>query len=235
MATLTILAALMAASPIAADTTLKFTGDLGFVNTTGNTEITTMNVGERIEFAPGAWGVVQTFSVIYGRTDGEVSTSLWRGTLRGDRTIASKVKFYVLGEADRNTFAGISSRYNLGAGIATTLLESETDKLGVELGAGYVWQNAVAPAVDQEFSAGRAAARYDRKLGEKAAFMQVVELLPNFKTSEDLRINSETAITAPIMNGLSMKASYIIRYDGLPEPDFKKTDRILTTGVQVTF
>ena len=27
----------------------------------------------------------------------------------------------------------------------------------------------------------------------------------------------------------------LARYDGLPEPTFEKTDRILTTGLQVTF
>jgi hypothetical protein len=31
-----------------------------------------------------------------------------------------------------------------------------------------------------------------------------------------------------------MKASYVIHYAGLPEPGFRKVDRILTTGVQIT-
>src|SRR5690606_39613567 len=66
-----------------------------------------------------------------------------------------------------------------------------------------------------------------------AEFSQTLELLPNFKASDDLRINSETSLSAPIAAGISMKASYTIRHDGLPEPGFEKTDRIFTTGVQI--
>lgn len=215
--------------------TIKFTGDAGFVNTTGNTEISTINVGDKLEFSAGGWGVVQTFAVIYGRSEGETTTSLWRGALRGDRAISARVGAYVLGEFDRNTFAGIRGRYAPSIGLTALLLESPKDKLRAEAGAGYVWQRGVAPAPDQEFSAGRGALLYERLLGAKSKVTQALEFLPNFKAGDDLRINSETAITAPIVTGVAMKASYVIRYDGLPEPGFKTTDRILTTGVQVTF
>ena len=110
-----------------------------------------------------------------------------------------------------------------------------SDQLDLEVGAGYTWQNAVGPAPDREFSVGRAAARYRRALGEKAEFVQVVEFLPNFKEGDDRRVNSETSLSAPITTGIAMKASYVIRYDGLPQPGFETTDRILTTGIQVTF
>ncbi len=214
---------------------MAFTADAGFVNTSGNTDVTTVNVGNTLEFASHGWGVVQKSSVIYGRTDGATSTSLWRGSVRGDRSLASRLAVFVLGEFERNTFAGLSSRYAPSAGLALKAIDTKADKLDLEVGVGYVWQNAVAPGASSEFAAGRAAARYRRSLGEKAQFSQMVEVLPNLKVSGDLRLNSETAMTAPITAGIAMKASYVIRHDGLPEPGFKKTDRILTTGIQVTF
>ncbi len=216
-------------------TTLKFTADAGFVNTSGNSEVTSVNIGNALEVKGEAWTLVQKFSVIYGRTDGETSTSLWRGSVRSDRAISSRLGFYALGEFERNRFAGLSSRYAPSVGLAYAAVRSGRDHLDVEIGAGYVWQNAVAPGGSEEFAAGRGAARYRRTLGEKAEFSQLVEVLPNLKQGDDLRINTETAVSAPITAGIAMKASYVIRHDGLPEPGFKQTDRILTTGIQVTF
>lgn len=229
---LTLLAVLALGVP--ADT-VTLTGDIGFVSTSGNTELTTINIGDKLEFRSDAWAVAQKFSVIYGTTEGETSTSLWRGSLRGDRSLSSRVAFFLLSEFDRNTFAGIGSRYGQSAGVAAKVIAGTRDKLDAELGAGYVWQNAVGGGVDQEFSAGRAALMYRRALSAKATFGQSIEFLPNFKQGDDLRINAETSLTAPISTGIAMKAGYVIRYDGLPEPGFKKTDRILTTGLQVTF
>ena len=230
---LLLIAALAAVAP---DTTrTAFTADAGFVNTAGNTSLTTFNFGNKFEAASPGWAFVQTFSSVVGSSEGETNTSLWRATLRGDRKLSSRVSFYVLSEFDRNRFAGISSRYGESAGLAIGLLEAERTRLRAEAGAGYIWQNATEVGQSRSFAAGRLAGIFEQKIGEKATFSQVVELLPNFKVSEDLRINSETAFTAPIAAGIAMKAGYIIRHDGLPEPDFEKTDRIFTTGVQVAF
>ena len=55
---------------------LLFSGDIGFVNTTGNSEATTLNVGERIEYKTGRLRVAQTLGTVYGRTGGVTNTSL---------------------------------------------------------------------------------------------------------------------------------------------------------------
>lgn len=230
-----MLLALIAVVSMADTTRTSFTADAGFVNTSGNTELTTINVGNKFELASAGWGFVQTFSSVVGRTEGETSTSTWRGALRGDRALSPRLSLYLLSEFDRNRFAGISSRYGQSAGLALKVLEAERSRLSMEAGAGYIWQNAVEVGKSSEFAAGRLAAIFGQKIGAAAEFTQLLELLPNFKVSDDLRINSESAFTAPIAAGISMKAAYVIRHDGLPEEGFKKTDRILTTGLQVSF
>ena len=132
-----------------------------------------------------------------------MNTSLWLASLRGARELSSKVSLFVVTEFDRNTFAGISSRYAPQLGIAAKLVDAEKDKLRAEIGGGYTWQNAVAVGESAEFAAGRGALLYARQLGPKASFGQTLEFLPNFKTSDDLRINSETALTAPLASGVN--------------------------------
>jgi putative salt-induced outer membrane protein YdiY len=59
--------------------------------------------------------------------------------------------------------------------------------------------------------------------------------------SEDYRINSETSVVVPLSTHVAMKASYIVRFDNLPSMNaagtapLLKSDRILSTGIQVSF
>jgi len=100
---------------------LSATLDFGIVNAAGNTEVTTVNVGEELLFGAGPWGGKQTFGVVYGRTDGEVSASLWRGAVRGDRSVGGRLGVYLLVAFDRNTFAGLSRRFEEGVGLVLSV------------------------------------------------------------------------------------------------------------------
>ena len=103
-------ASVMAQAP---DTTkkspVKFTGDVGLVNAAGNSDVTTLNVGDEMDYASGPWKAAQTFSVVYGRNEGVVNTSLWRATLRGDRLLSDRWSVYALTAFDRNTLSSPSS------------------------------------------------------------------------------------------------------------------------------
>ncbi len=63
---------------------------------------------------------------------------------------------------------------------------------------------------------------------------QVVEVLPNFREPEDLRVNTESALVAPLTARIAVKLSYVFRYDGLPEETYLATDRLFTSGLQVS-
>jgi putative salt-induced outer membrane protein YdiY len=62
-----------------------------------------------------------------------------------------------------------------------------------------------------------------------------VEILPDLKVAKNLRFNTETALVASLSANIALKVSYVVHFDNLPEPGFKKSDRLLTSGVQVTF
>ncbi len=230
-----LLASLIAATPADTVKPVKFTTDAGLVSTSGNTDITTISVAEHLEVRNGAWRFDQLFSVISGSTDGEATTSLWSGALRAGRDLSSRISLFALGTYDRNTFAGIESRISPQLGVNVKLVDNDVNKLQAELGASYTWQQSVPPGVDEDFAGGRGAVLYQHNFGPKAKFTQLLAFLPNFQNSADLRINSETALTAPITAGIAMRVGYSIRYDGLPEPGFEDTDRTLTTGIQLTF
>lgn len=211
----------------------ELTGDVGLVNTAGNSDVTTLNVGEKVTHNRGRITVKQNFALLYGRTDGTTTTSQWRTGVRGDLAMSSRLAVFALTGFDRNRFAGIDRRFEEGVGIAFKVLATERTKLDLETGLSMIQQRSTLD-VTNNFSAARAASVFQYNFKPTAYFLQSVEVLPNLEETDDLRVNTETALVAPLSRRLAIKISYVIRYDKLPEPGFEKTDRLLTSGLQVT-
>ena len=211
----------------------ELTGDVGFVNTAGNSEVTTLNVGEKLTHNRGNITVKQHFALLYGRTDGATTTSQWRTGLRGDLALSPTIAVYGLTGFDRNRFAGIERRFEEGVGVAFKLLKTERTRMELEAGLSLTQQRSTLD-VNNNFSAARSAALFQYNFRPTAYLLQTVEVLPNLEETDDLRVNTETALVAPLSRRLAIKISYVIRYDKLPEPGFEKTDRLLTSGLQVT-
>lgn len=222
-------------TPKKAETSLRFTGDAGYVSTTGNSSVQTLNVGYKVAAKVNSWGFNQQFAVVHGKNRGATVTSLWRGSFRADYTVQQGISVYALLSYERNVFAGLKSRVSNNAGVAAVAFEDQRNKVTVEGGVSLTAQRGIAPkGRDLDFLGGRAATAYVRRLGAKATVSQSVELLPNFRERDDIRINSESALLAPITKQVGVKLTYVVRYDGLPEEGYQTTDRLFTSGIQVT-
>lgn len=212
---------------------LKFIGDLGYVSTAGNSSVQTLNLGDRITAKTGDVTFSQQFNVVHGRSKGATVTSLWRASLRTDLAVQPTFGVYASINYERNVFAGLRSRVGNTIGLTAQVVKTERSRLSVEGGMSLTAQRGIAGGRDLDFLGGRAATAYTQQIGAKASISQTVELLPNFRQSEDLRINSESALLAPITKQIAVKLSFSVRYDGLPEPGFLSTDRLFTSGIQV--
>lgn len=215
---------------------VKFTGDLGYVSTAGNSSVQTLNLGNKVTAKFGLITVSQQFSVVHGRSKGKTVSSLYRAALRGDYALQSGFGLYGSINYERNVFAGLASRVATATGVTAQLVADPAHRLTVEGGVSVNAQRSVDPSTrpNQDFLGGRAATAYTHKLGPKASFAQTVELLPNFREGDDLRINTESTIVAPITKEVGVKISYVIRYDGQPQPGFQPTDRLFTSGIQIS-
>jgi putative salt-induced outer membrane protein len=230
--------------------TTSFTGDVGFVNTAGNTRVTTLNVGDKFVANTPDKKIIftQLLAAVYGETDGEKSAENYLGQLRLDYGLGDRFYLFGLTGWDRNTFGGISRRFEETIGLAYKALARPKDELGFEVGLSLFQQrNTVADdlgSFDDNYKAGRLAGLYKHTFQKTSFLSQAIEFLPNFDVSSDWRLNSETAFVAPISTNVALKVGYIVRYDNLPSflPDpnptrerFKKTDRFLTTGITISY
>ena len=219
------------------DTTHRFSGsgDFGLVNAAGNTDVTTLNFGEQLSYAPTkVLHFAQTSAIVYGKTNGVESASLWQANLRGDRDLGNRWGAYALLEFDRNTFASIDRRFQEGVGALYHPIRTATDTLIAELGVGLVEVRSTSDSSSTQ-PIGRVAGVYRRTFAPKAYGEEQLEILPDLQDGKQLRINSATMLVAPLFKNLALKASYVINFDNDPEPGRRKTDRFLTTGVQLSF
>lgn len=214
---------------------VKFTGDAGFVSTSGNTSVQTLNLGDKITAKVDAFTFTQQFGVVHGSSNGATIASSWHGLVRTDMAVHDGIGVYASVTYERNTLAGLAARVGTVAGLSAQLFKTKTDKLVVEGGVSITSQRGtVANLQDQDFLGGRAATAFVHQIGPRASIAQSVELLPNFRQGADLRVNTETALLAPFTRMVAVKVSYVIHYDGVPEPGYYNTDRLFTSGIQIT-
>jgi putative salt-induced outer membrane protein len=219
-----------------ADGQVHLVGNLSFVNTAGNSKLTTLSGDETLRkmTTDSLWKFQQTAAAVYGRSDDSTSASAFNAGVRADRILSSRLSAFIGGNWQRNRFAGIARRFEEIAGLGFQVLNLERDQLSVEAGASFNQQRSTL-GVDDNFVAARAAGAYKHLLTDKAYIQQLAEFLPNLETSKDFRLDTETSLVAPISRALALKLSYTIHFDNLPEPGFAKTDRILSSGIQVTY
>lgn len=237
--------ACLAATPVIAQDSKKppateFSGDLGLVDVSGNKSVSTFNVNERLVRRVERWEFRQDFGAVYGKTDGVESSNLWRAGLRGDFGLSPRFALYGLTAFDRNKFAGIKSRFAEGIGGVAKLVTTDIDQFNVEAGFQLTQQKNV-DGTDESFSSLRGATSWKHAFSKAAYFFQGVEFLPNLDNSKDLRINTETAVVAPLSTHVGMKFSYVVRFDNEPSlnaagtASLKKSDRILSAGIQLSY
>ena len=238
-AKLLLLVAASVAGPLAAQApspdTTKLSFGLGLVTTGGNTSVTTFNFGNSFAYISQPWVLSEAASMIYGSTHDTVNNDQYHLLLRVDHGVHDGISAYLYGAFDRDRFAGVVSRYQEALGVAWKAVEQPMDLLTLEAGVSENQQRDVGSGTTGSFAAARAAATYKHSFNKTAYAQEAAELLPDLKHSKNLRINSETDLVAPLSTVFSIKVGYVIRFDNLPPPGFKKTDRILTTGIQITF
>lgn len=218
----------------------ELSADLGVVDVSGNTSTSSINANARYIRRIDKWEFKEDLGEVYGKTVGVESSNLLRLGTRADYAVAAHVAVYGLGAYDRNRFAGIRSRYAEGAGGVWKVIATDVDQFNIEGGYQYTQQkNLIGP--DHNFSALRLASDWKHSFTKASYFYQAVEYVPDIEDSQDYRINSETGVVAPLSAHIGIKFSYVVRFANEPPLNaagtalLRKTDRILSAGVQVSY
>jgi putative salt-induced outer membrane protein YdiY len=190
--------------------------DLGYVSATGNSRVTTLSLGQKVSWKPSArWALRQQLRIVYGEANDRVNTSLLVANAAADWTIANGLAVTTAFTFDRNRSSGIKRR--------------------TEEYLGLVWRATTLANDSLRFDAGSQWTQQTNLRGNARDFKQGVEALPNTEIRQDWRVNTETAVAAPLHKRLGLRLAYTVRYDNMPEDTFQKSDQIFTAGVQISY
>ena len=214
--------------------TTTATGDLGFVSATGNTNITTLSVGQKLTHTEGRIVISQLFVYVYGTTKGIESAKDLRMAVRSDIAWIPRFGGFAGAAYERNTYAGYTTRVDEIVGVLWRVLVEPGDSLNLDLG-GVLTQQRNVDLTSQSHPSARGAANYKHNFSPRSYFQQLAEYIPNLEINREYRLNTESALVAPISSHMGVKVSYAFRYDSHPPANFGTTDRVFTTGVQISY
>ena len=210
--------------------------ELSFVDTGGNTDVMTLSAKNLLKYKfteklHAAWKL----GALYGESDGEKNGESYFTELRADYLPTERLYYFAAAGWSKDEFAGIDSRYYFGPGAGYRFLTGPKHFLLGEVGFNYV-NEQYTDDTDKNYLGGRGAAKYEYAFTEKNKFSQSLEFLYDFDDSENYNVNSETALISALSDYISMKASYVIKYDHQPVPStLEDTDTILAVALVVNF
>jgi putative salt-induced outer membrane protein len=167
----------------------SFTGDLGFISASGNTNITTLTIADKITHTDGRWMFAQFGTYVSGETNSKQTANQLLLGARADFALDPRLSVFLGASYERNTFAGFTSRIDEIAGISWAAIVAEKDSARIDIG-GVATQESDVDSVYQGYPSARAALNYKHQFTKLAYFHQFVEYIPNLKTSGSYRFNT---------------------------------------------
>lgn len=220
---------------------LKVVGDFGYVNASGNSSVTTLNLGEKVSWRTKSAKVSfdEYANYVYGKTDGTESANRLGVGGRANYHFNRRLAAFGGLDFDYDHFAGIDKRFQEPVGLSWLALDAPKHKLTLEGGVDFVQVTFTElqdnGQFDHQYAMARVAGTYKWLFSEKGYFQLFDEYLPALEAGVGYRMNAEAAIVAPVKGILALKVGYLVRYNSLPPAGFKTTDRTFTTGLQVSF
>jgi len=195
--------------------------ELSFVDTGGNTDVTSLSAKNLLKYEfSDELQVAWKLGILYGESDGEKNAESYLSDLRLDYLFTKHLYSFVNAGWSKDKFAGIDSRYYAGPGAGYKFFTGPRHFFLAEI----------------RYLGGRAFAEYEYAFTDKNKFSQSVEYLHDFDDSNNYNVNSETALISALSDYLSLKTSYVVKYDNQPVPStLKETDTILSVTLVVNF
>jgi putative salt-induced outer membrane protein len=202
-----------------------WTGSLGFsyLATSGNTDTESFGLAAAFARQPTPWGLEGSALATRSEADGVTSAERSFGAVRLRRALGERAELFGGLSYERNEFAGFDSRAIVEAGGLYKALRGPAHELAFD--AGLTWTNEEPVLGEGDSYLGAVAGlNYVWKISSLAAFRERLIYFPNFDTSDDWRVSSESSIEAAIAASWALRAGFLYTRDNLPPAGFEKAD-----------
>lgn len=212
---------------------------LGAALSSGNTKTTNLAITADGVRATDADKLSLYGNLQYARSNGTTTADQLRLGARYDKNLSAQLFAFGSLDLERNKFANLNLRAQLGAGLGWHVIKSASTTFDVFGGLGYVSDKYKAPDASGRDSYGYMSLllgeESTHKLSDTTSFKQRLVVVPNLKNRGEFRANWDAGLAVAMSKTMNLNVGFSAAHNSDPGPRLKSTDTLLTTGISVKF
>jgi len=220
-------------------------GQFGFLDSHGNSDAESINGKLDLLRYDGAWKNELNVTGLYGKSAGIVSAERWEVQEQTNYTFSGNLFAFGGLRYEHDLFDGFQYQASLTAGLGYKVLDSVSDKLTAQAGAGY---SRLRPETIDKDADGAVISRTPLDAQSEAIGTVSVDYAHTFNKSTVLSnkllvesgtlntlINDNIALTVKMSEKLALSVGYGIMDNTKPTPPTKKIDTVATVNLVFAF
>jgi len=213
--------------------------ELGVIDTSGNTESTSLKGKATLHQDFREWKNKYLIETLYnkGEYDGETQTTaqkVFMSVQSNYKLTSDHTSIFVYGSYTNDRLSGYDYQNILSVGYAARLFSNQYSFLDYSVGPGYSFYKT--DGGDEDSTAiFRIEAEYQYNISLTAKFTQTLSTEKALEENENTQSKSETAISTKIRDGLSLKAAYTVTHNSQVLDDVENTDAVTSLTLAYAF
>lgn len=210
--------------------------ELGIVGQTGNKEMFTGNTAANINRQSGGVTLLGSLLVLYGQTDGVVSTNQQRLSGRIESEITKKYFLYGALELERDEFKDLALRTTATVGLGRTWWKEGDNFWKTGAGVG-VTNEAFESGGSRTFPVAELISEYSKEIRKGMLFTDTARLVPDLSYIPGWRAENTAGLSFALNSkgDLRLKLSVLNQYDNKPQSGVERLDTYYILSVMKTF
>lgn len=220
--------------------------EFGFMINRGNTNSTSFKLKGNLYQDFEKWRNQFKLDTLYKRDrndeTGDEEVSADRIFVSGQGNYKLNVKnesFFIYGDYERDKFSGLEFKSTIATGYGNRLYQGSKNKVDIDVGPGLYRSVADQETATEEDETKtgyllRLALQWERTVSARTRFNQDVSYEQSL-SGLNSRLKSETSLISKIMGDVSLKFTYMYRYNSKPEEDKLKYDSELSATFVYSF
>lgn len=207
-------------------------GEAGFVNTSGNSDTQTLNLGVEFIYNSEQWRHTLRGTALRGEEDGELNAERYVGEAQSDYILSDVSYLFGAFRHDSDKFSAYDFQQSLSFGYGRQILDNERHNLKAEIGPGIKRSKDAATNETETQAIARGLVDYVWTISDNSEFANrfLVEA-----GGDNTYVENGTSLTVAMNDKLAMKFGFQIRHNTDVPVGTDDTDTLTTANLVYNF
>jgi putative salt-induced outer membrane protein len=220
-------------------------GQLGFLDSHGNSDAESINGNIDMTRFDGPWKNELYLGGLYGKNTGVVSAERWETRSQSNYAISADLFAFGGLRYEHDLFDGFQYQASATTGIGYKFIDTSDTKLTGQIGVGYrrlrpeeIVKDPDGVVTARELQDATGEAIGTAGLDFSHAFTKTTVLTDKFVTeagSDNTMLHDEIAVTVKMTDKLALSVGYAVTDNTKPPPTIKKLDTVATVNLVFSF